>query len=98
MTIASRSPPSMHRPAKSLLRRLHADELESTLARSKPAELLLPQSWEDEEVAGSGDASRTYCAPTGCSMHDMRRGRAATPLSACISLDGFGFQPSDDRR
>ena len=70
-----------------------ADELESTLASFEPAELLLPQSWEHEEIEGGGNASRTlrpdYIFDPDMAADELRR------RYQLISLDAFGFQDED---
>ena len=72
---------------------ISADQLESTLASFEPAELLLPQSWEHEEVEGGGNASRTlrpdYLFDPDMAADELRR------RYQLISLDAFGFQDED---
>jgi len=67
--------------------------LEAELARLEPAELLLPQGWEDRELPGTAEVSRTYRPdwlfdPELAADEIRRRFRVQ-------SLDGFGFQPGD---
>ena len=72
---------------------ISADELESTLASFEPAELLLPQSWEHEEIEGGGNASRTlrpdYIFDPDMAADELRR------RYQLISLDAFAFQDED---
>ncbi|HEX6558588.1 MAG TPA: hypothetical protein VF021_03980, partial [Longimicrobiales bacterium] len=71
---------------------LHADALETELARFEPAELLLPQSMLD--VTFEGAPVRTFRADW---LFD--RDIAADELKRryqVLSLDGFGFQADDD--
>ena len=76
-----------------LVTSIAADELESTLASFEPAELLLPQSWDQEEVEGAGNVSRTlrpdYLFDPDMAADELRR------RYQLISLDAFGFQDHD---
>jgi DNA mismatch repair protein MutS len=68
--------------------------LEQDLARLEPAELLLPQSWEQRALAGVESLTRTYRADW---MFDPERGEEELRRRYRLhALEGFGFQQGDD--
>lgn len=74
-------------------RRADWDELPDILGQVEPAEILLPRSWELAPVEGAGQAVRTYRGDwtfeTAAAREELLR------RYAVISLEGFGFSPSD---